>query len=101
MCVKDTKHGFFIVCLYVDGMFIVGSYDKMITSTKNMLNSRFCMKDLGLADVILKIKIKRASDGLILSQSHYVDNILGKFDKDNYSIARTPINVTLISPRIK
>ena len=45
---------------------IVDSVDKMITFTKNMLNSRFDMKDLGLVDVILGIKIKRASDGLIL-----------------------------------
>ena len=67
----------------------------MITSTKNILNSRFDMKDLGLDDVILRIKIKRTSDGLILSQSHYVDNILGKFDKDNSCIAKTPIDVSL------
>ena len=64
-------------------MLIVGIDDKMITSTKNMLNSMFDMKDLGLADVILGIKIKRTSGRLILSQSHYVDNILGRFDKDN------------------
>ncbi|RVW52240.1 Retrovirus-related Pol polyprotein from transposon TNT 1-94 [Vitis vinifera] len=38
--VKDTEHGYVIVCLYVDDMLIVGSDDKMITSTKNMLNSR-------------------------------------------------------------
>ena len=63
-------------------MLIVGSNDKMITSTKNMLNSRFDMKDLGLADVILVIKLKKTSYGLILSQSHYIDNILRKFDKD-------------------
>ena len=31
----------------------------------------------------------------MLSQSHYIDNILGKFDKDNYEIVRTPIDVTL------
>ena len=31
----------------------------MITSTKNMLNSMFYMKDLGLANIILGIKIKR------------------------------------------
>ncbi|RVW86309.1 Retrovirus-related Pol polyprotein from transposon TNT 1-94 [Vitis vinifera] len=67
--VKDTKHGYVIVCLYVDDMLIVGSDDKMITSTKNMLNSRFDMKDMGLADVILGIKIKRTSDELILSES--------------------------------
>ena len=93
--VKDDEHGYVIVCLYVDDMLIVGSDDKMITSTKNMLNSRFDMKEMGLADVILGIKIKRTSDGLVLSQSHYVDNILGKFDKDKSGIARTPVDVTL------
>ena len=76
-------------------MLIVGNDDKMITSTKKMLNSRFDMKELGLADVILGIKIKRTSNELIIRQSHYVDNILGKFDKDNFSIAKTPVDVTL------
>ena len=45
--------------------------------------------------LFLGIKITKTSYGLILSQSHYVDNILGKFDKDNSSIARTPVDVTL------
>ena len=76
-------------------MLIASSDDKMIISTKNMLNSRFDMKDIGLTDVILGIKIKRTSDGLILSQSHYVDNILEKFDKDNFGIAKTSVDVTL------
>ena len=42
---------------------------------------------MGLVDVILGIKILRASYGLILSQSHYVNYILRKFDKDNSGIA--------------
>ena len=53
VCMSDTEQGYVIVCLYVNDML-----DKMITSTKNMLNSRFDMKGLGLADVILGIKIK-------------------------------------------
>ena len=93
--VKDTEHGYVIVCLYVEDMLIISNDDKMIIYTKNMLNSRFDMKDMGLADVILRIKIFRTSDELILSQSHYVDNILGKFDKDNSGIARTPFDVTI------
>ncbi|KAL6323255.1 hypothetical protein AAG906_029262 [Vitis piasezkii] len=60
-----------------------------------MLNSRFDMKVIRLADVLLGIKIIRTSDGLILSQSHYVENILGKFDKDNSRVARTLVDVTL------
>ena len=59
--VKDTELGYVIVCLYVDEMIIVGSDDKMTTSTKNILNSRFNMKNMGLVDVILGIKIKRTS----------------------------------------
>ena len=88
MYVKNTKHSYVIVCLYVDDILIVGNDDKMIISTKSMLNSMFDMKDMGLIDVILGIKILRTSDGLILSQSHYVDNILRKCDKDNYGIGR-------------
>ena len=84
-----------IVCLYVDEILIIGSDEKTIISTKNMLNSRFDMKDTGLANVILGIKLIRTSDGLILSKSHYVDNILKKFDKDNSGIARTLVDVTL------
>ncbi|WJZ99452.1 hypothetical protein VitviT2T_017897 [Vitis vinifera] len=91
----SQNHTWELVDLPPDDMLIVGSDDKMITSTKNMLNSRFDMKDMGLADVILGIKIKRTSDELILSQSHYVDKILGKFDKDNSGVARTPVDVTL------
>ena len=95
MYVKNTEHGYVIIYLYVDDMLIIDNDDKMIISTKNMLNSRFDMKDMGLVDVILRIKILRTLNGLIISQSHYVDNILEKFDKDTYGITKTPVDVTL------
>ncbi|GJY02061.1 retrotransposon protein, putative, ty1-copia subclass [Tanacetum coccineum] len=66
--VKDTSSGYVILCLYVDDMLIVGSNDKIIRSTKDMLKSKFDMKDMGLADVILGIKIIRTQNGLVLSQ---------------------------------
>ena len=93
--VKDTENGYVILCLYVDDMLIVGSNERMIKSTKDMLKSRFDMKDMGLADVILGIKITRTSEGLVLDQTHYVDNILEKFDKDGSGISRTPVDMTL------
>ncbi|KAL6329121.1 hypothetical protein AAG906_007667 [Vitis piasezkii] len=64
-----------VLCLYVYNMLIVGSDDKIITSTKNMLNSRFDMKDMGLADVILGIKIIRTSYGLILNIAYAVSKL--------------------------
>ena len=35
-----------------------------------------------------------SSDGFILNESYYVNNILEKFDKDNSGVARTLVNVT-------
>ena len=93
--VKNTVNGYVVLCLYVDDMLIVGSDDEMIKSTKAMLSTRFDMKDMGLADVILGVKILRTSDGLVLSQSHYVDKILDKFSNDDSGVARTPIDVNL------
>ncbi|KAD6118818.1 hypothetical protein E3N88_10089 [Mikania micrantha] len=92
--VKNTTRGYVILCLYVDDMLIVGSDDKMIKSTKDMLKARFDMKDMGLADVILGVKINRTQNGLVLSQSHYVDKILEKFKPGDTSVAQTPIDTT-------
>ncbi|KAJ0785402.1 putative RNA-directed DNA polymerase [Helianthus annuus] len=88
---KDTSRGYVILCLYVDDMLIIGSDDNMINSTKDMLKARFDMKDMGLADVILGVKITRTQNGLVLSQSNYVDKILGKFNSGDTSITRIPI----------
>lgn len=57
--VKDTKNGYVILYLYVDYILIIGSNDKMIKSTKEILNSRFDTKDMSLADELLGIKILR------------------------------------------
>ena len=75
-------------------MLIIGSNDWMIKSTKVFLNSKFEMKDMGLADVILGIKIHRSSEGLVLSQSHYVEKLLEKFNKDDFGLVKTPINLS-------
>ena len=93
--VKDTNNGYVIVCLYVDDMLILGSNNYIITTTKKMLSSTFNMKDLGVADVILAIKISRTFGGLILSQSHYIEKLLDKFDKDESNIARTLVDINL------
>ena len=77
-------------------MLIVGSDDVMIKSAKNMLKSKFDIKDMGLANAVMGIKIPRVSNGLILSQTHYVDKILGKFNKDNNNnVSKTPLNMSL------
>ena len=93
--IKDAANGYVIVCLYVDDMLIIGSNNDIIKATKRMLTSEFDMKDLGVVDVIIGMKISRKFDGLILSQSHYVKKVLEKFKKYDDSPVRTPIDVNL------
>jgi hypothetical protein len=65
-----------ILCLYVDDILIFGTNMKVIHEVKSFLSKSFDMKDLGEADVILKIKLNKNESGITLSQSHYVEKIL-------------------------
>nr|GEV19870.1 zinc finger, CCHC-type [Tanacetum cinerariifolium] len=47
-----------INCLYVDDMLIFGTDQNQVDKTKKFLSSRFSMKDIGEADVILVEKLK-------------------------------------------
>ena len=71
--IKKYTNSCVFVCLYVDDMLIMGTSKDVIMSTKKLLSSIFDMKDLGLADVILGVQIKRNNEGYILTQSHYVE----------------------------
>ena len=88
--IKGTNQEYIIVCLYVDDMLILGSNIKIIKSTKDILSRCFEMQDMGVADVILGIKIIRTSEGL--TQSHYVEKILQRFCKEDINQAKTPMD---------
>ncbi|GKA40214.1 zinc finger, CCHC-type containing protein [Tanacetum coccineum] len=62
-----------IIFLYVDDMLIFGTDQVQVDLTKELLSSRFSMKDMGEADVILGIRIKHESNGIAISQSHYIE----------------------------
>jgi hypothetical protein len=76
-------------------MLILGSTHDIIMNTKKMLTRNFDMKDMGVADVILGIKISRISDGLALTQSHYIESVLKRFNVFNESPIKTPIDLTM------
>jgi len=75
--IKTVENAFIIVvCLYVDYMLTLGANIKVIKSTKRILSNNFNMKDLGVADIILGIKIIKTSDGI-----SYLTHIRGQDDK--------------------
>ena len=79
-----------VISLYVDDMLIFGTSLEVVCETKKFLGSKFDMKDLGEAKVILGIKITRVPNGLKLSQEHYVEKILRKFEHFYCKLVSTP-----------
>ena len=54
------------------------------------------MKDLGEANVILNIKLIKGENGITLSQSHYVEKILGRFGYIDSKPSPTPYDPNVI-----
>ncbi|GJW15969.1 zinc finger, CCHC-type containing protein [Tanacetum coccineum] len=81
-----------IICLYVDDMLIFGTDQNQVDKTKKFLSSKYSMKDMGEADVILDIKIKRENKGIVITQSHYIEKILKKFNREDCSPVSTPMD---------
>ncbi|GJW35407.1 zinc finger, CCHC-type containing protein [Tanacetum coccineum] len=81
-----------IICLYVDDMLIFGTDLVQVDLTKEFLSSRFSMKDMGEVDVILGIRIKHESNGMAISQSHYIEKVLKKFNYFECTPVSTPVD---------
>jgi hypothetical protein len=64
---NNTNKGYVIVYFYMDDMLTLDRNDHMIKYTKKMWTNKFDMKNLGVANVTLGIKISRTFEGLILS----------------------------------
>ncbi|GJV46655.1 zinc finger, CCHC-type containing protein [Tanacetum coccineum] len=83
-----------ISCLYVDDMLIFGTDQVQVDLTKEFLSSKLSIKDTGKADVILGIRIKHGSNGIAISQSHYIDKVLKKFNYFDCTPVSTPIDTS-------
>ncbi|GJS20023.1 zinc finger, CCHC-type containing protein, partial [Tanacetum coccineum] len=81
-----------IICLYVDDMLIFGTDRNQVDKTKKFLSSKFSMKDMGEASVILGSKIKRENKAIVITQSQYIKKLLKKFNRKDCSPVSTPID---------
>ncbi|GJR19903.1 zinc finger, CCHC-type containing protein [Tanacetum coccineum] len=89
----DTGKGV-IICLYVDDMLIFGTNQIQLDLTKEFLSSRFSMKDMGEADVILGIRIKHESNRIAISQSHYIEKVLKKVNYFDCTLVSTSMDTS-------
>nr|GEW59932.1 zinc finger, CCHC-type [Tanacetum cinerariifolium] len=83
-----------MICLYVDEMLIFGTDQVEVDLTKEFLSSMFSMKNMREADVILGIRIKHESNEIAISQSHYIEKVLKKFNYFDCTLVSTHMDTS-------
>ena len=83
-----------VIALYVNDLLIYGNSKSDIAIIKRELSSRFEMKNLGPAHVMLGIEIQRDRPNrkLSISQSEYTEEILDRFGMSDSRHVVTPMD---------
>jgi hypothetical protein len=86
----DKQRGSVWIILFVDDMLIVGEKEEEVARFKKQLACKYDLKDLGLAQKFLGMKIERDDKGIKLSQGHYVKELLERFGMQHSHPVGTP-----------
>ena len=73
---RSNNNSFTVILVYVDDIVITGNNPQVIQSTKEFLNHRFRIKDLGLLKYFLGIEVARSRKGIFISQRKYALELL-------------------------
>jgi hypothetical protein len=79
----------------VDDMLLIGNNKKIIPDMKTQLSSKFDMKNLGAANFILGMEIKRDREKrkLWLNKRKHVETILQRFNMQECKSIKVPIPI--------
>jgi len=84
-----------IICLYMDDMLIFGTSIDIVFRTKLFIRSKFEMKDMDEANVILGVRIIRNGTSILLFQEQYIERLLTKFRYYDFKLVSTLMMLTL------
>ena len=93
--IRQGPAGPVCILLYIDDLVITEPGVPEINCVKSLLSDAFEMKDLGDLHYFLGIEVIRTPDGILLSQRHYVLNMLYKFGMTECRPISTPLDQNL------
>ena len=88
--IKKNNDGTTILLVWVDDMILAASSTVLINEMTEVLKNRFKMKDLGEISHFLGIEFSRRNDGIFMTQTLYLKNILDRFDMASCKSRATP-----------
>lgn len=91
--IRHSSSYMILVALYVDDLLIVGNSKQHISNLKGELSKRFEMKDLGPAQTMLGVEIRRnrSERKLSISQIEYTEQVLKRFGMESCRSTDTPM----------
>ena len=88
---KETSKGEkIILIIWVDDLIIAGSNSQTIQNVKEILGSKFKMKDLGKLKNFLGIDFTQTDGKIKMNQKRYIMKILKRFDMSDCKARSTP-----------
>jgi Reverse transcriptase (RNA-dependent DNA polymerase) len=90
-CIYSKRNGneVILMSLYVDDLILASNSQELMQSTKNGLNKRFQMSDLGALKYCLGIQVEREDAGSVF-QEKLVQSILTRFRMEDCKPVKTP-----------
>lgn len=93
--ISNTSQGTIFALIYVDDILIIGDNQQGIQHLKDILQQSFQMKDLGLASYFLGLEISRHSDGYIVSQRKYTQDLIEMAGLTDDKVFDTPLELNV------
>ena len=84
-----------VIILYVDDLVIGGEHLIDINKVKSLLSDKFEMTDMKELHYFLAIEVVRTPAGIMISQRHYILNLLYKFGMAECKSVATPLDRNL------
>ena len=84
-----------IIALYVDDLIIVTTTEAEMNEIKASLRQNFKMTDMGSLHFCLGVSIKQCADMIKLSQKHYIEKLLKRYELDDANPVCTPMDLNV------
>ncbi|KAI3714956.1 hypothetical protein L6452_21919 [Arctium lappa] len=89
--IKRKKKDILLVQIYVDGIIFGSTKAYMCKEFEELMHKGFKMSSMGELTFFLGLQVKQKEDGIFISQSKYVQDILTKFGFSEAKLASTPM----------
>jgi hypothetical protein len=84
-----------IAQIYVDDIIFGATLDSLAHEFSEEMKQEFEMSMIGELNCFMGLQVKQTSEGIFISQSKYVKDLVKRFGLDGKSHARTPINTSV------